>query len=273
MHVLQWLITGIIAGAIARLALRKSNIGLGGDLALGALGGLAAGALMRFAGITDPASNTIHVLVAMVGAIGVVAAIHGVARLAIHAHRRIAAPADSMDLRSRVSDADSVERAVVEQFLDREPVSEKLREEAIATPLGARVADRVATFGGSWAFIGMFAAVLFAWMLYNVEEAKPFDPYPFILLNLLLSCLAAIQAPIILMSQNRQSEKDRLHAQADYAVNLKAEVEILALHAKLDELRERAWLELLEQQRRQLAILERLERTAVTSPCADERKG
>lgn len=263
MHVLQWLITGIVAGAIARLSLRKSNIGLGGDLALGALGGLAAGALMRVAGITDPASNTVHVLVAMVGAIGMIAAIHGIARIAIHAGRRIAAPGEVTDLRSRVADPDSVERAVVEQFLDREPVSEKLREEAAATPLGGRIADRVATFGGSWAFIGMFAAVLIAWMLYNVEEAKPFDPFPFILLNLVLSCLAAIQAPIILMSQNRQAEKDRQHAQADYAVNLKAEVEILALHAKLDELRERAWLELLEQQRRQLVILERLERAAI----------
>jgi uncharacterized membrane protein/uncharacterized membrane protein YeaQ/YmgE (transglycosylase-associated protein family) len=261
MHVLQWFITGIVAGAIARLALRKSNIGLGGDLALGALGGLAAGALMRVAGITDPASNTVHVLVAMVGAIGMIAAIHGIARLAIHAGRRIAAPRDAADLRSRVSDPDSVERAVVEQFLDREPVSRKLREEAAATPLGARVADRVAAFGGSWAFIGMFAAILIAWMLYNAGEAKPFDPYPFILLNLVLSCLAAIQAPVILMSQNRQSEKDRQHAQADYAVNLKAEVEILALHAKLDELREQAWLELIDQQRRQLAILERLERS------------
>ena len=99
-------------------------------------------------------------------------------------------------------------------------------------------------------------------MLFNAEEQRPFDPYPFILLNLLLSCLAAIQAPIILMSQNRQSEKGRRHAQADYAVNLKSEVEILALHAKIDELRERAWRELLDQQERQLAILERLERNA-----------
>ena len=229
MHVLQWLITGIVAGAIARLALRKSNIGLGGDLALGALGGLAAGALMRVAGITDPASNTVHVLVAMVGAIGMIAAIHGIARLAIHAGRRIAAPRDAADLRSRVSDPDSVERAVVEQFLDREPVSRKLREEAAATPLGARVADRVAAFGGSWAFIGMFAAILIAWMLYNAGEAKPFDPYPFILLNLCLSTVAALQAPVIMMSQNRQSSKDKLLAENDYQVNLKAEMEITSL--------------------------------------------
>jgi uncharacterized membrane protein len=161
-----------------------------------------------------------------------------------------------------MADADSVEREVVEKFLQREPVS---REEAAVETLGQRVADRVAQFGGSWTFIGLFAATLFTWMLYNVEDARPFDPFPFILLNLLLSCLAAVQAPIILMSQNRQAEKDRHHVQADYAVNLKAEVEILALHAKIDELRERAWRELLEQQQRQLAILERLEKQAPVS--------
>ncbi|HEV8444923.1 MAG TPA: DUF1003 domain-containing protein [Steroidobacteraceae bacterium] len=258
MHVWQWLFTGIVAGLIARLALRRSPIGLGGDLALGALGGLAAGALLRLGGLTDAGSNFIHVAVALTGAVGVIAATHGIARLAIHA-TRIATPGRSLNLRALMADADSVEREVVEKFLQREPVS---REEAAVETLGQRVADRVAQFGGSWTFIGLFAATLFTWMLYNVEDARPFDPFPFILLNLLLSCLAAVQAPIILMSQNRQAEKDRHHVQADYAVNLKAEVEILALHAKIDELRERAWRELLEQQQRQLAILERLEKQA-----------
>ena len=260
MHVWQWLVTGIVAGIIARFALRKSPIGLGGDLALGALGGLAAGALLRFGGITDAGGNAVHIAVALTGAIGVIAAMHGVARLAYHAHRTIVAPARGDDLKSRVAEADSLERDVVERFLERVPVSRDVHREEES--LGQRVADRVALFGGSWAFIGLFAATLFAWMLFNAEEQRPFDPYPFILLNLLLSCLAAIQAPIILMSQNRQSEKDRRHAQADYAVNLKSEVEILALHAKIDELRERAWRELLDQQARQLAILERLERNA-----------
>ena len=260
MHVWQWLITGIIAGAIARLALRRSPIGLGGDLALGALGGLAAGGLLRLAGVSEAGGSTIHIAVALTGAIGVIAAMHGVARLFVHASR-IAAPSLAPDLRASLAEADSVERDVVQKFLEREPVSRDVhREEAAGETLGQRVADRVAQFGGSWAFLGLFAATLFAWMLYNLEQPKPFDPYPFILLNLLLSCLAAVQAPIILMSQNRQAEKDRHHAQADYAVNLKAEVEILALHAKIDELRERAWRELIEQQQQQLEILSRLER-------------
>jgi len=257
MHVWQWLFTGIVAGFIARLALRRSPIGLGGDLALGALGGLAAGALLRLGGFTDAGGDLIHVAVALTGAMGVIAAMHGIARLALHASR-IAVPGRSLN--ALIADADSVEREVVEKFLQREPVSRDVhREDAEVETLGQRVADRVAQFGGSWSFIGLFAAALFAWMLYNVEDTTPFDPFPFILLNLLLSCLAAIQAPIILMSQNRQAVKDRHHAQADYAVNLKSEVEILALHAKIDELRERAWRELLEQQERQLAILERLE--------------
>ena len=125
---------------------------------------------------------------------------------------------------------------------------------------GERLADRVASFGGSWTFIILFLVAMGVWMLRNAESAAPFDPYPFILLNLVLSCVAALQAPIIMMSQNRQAAKDRLDAQHDYEVNLKAEMEIMALHLKLDELRERQWTELLDLQRRQLALLEDLVR-------------
>jgi uncharacterized membrane protein len=96
------------------------------------------------------------------------------------------------------------------------------------------------------------------WMLINVESPKTFDPYPFILLNLVLSCLAALQAPIIMMSQNRQAAKDRLDAQQDYEVNLKAEMEIMTLHMKLDELQQQ-WGEFIALQERQLACLERLD--------------
>src|SRR5579859_2966916 len=102
---------------------------------------------------------------------------------------------------------------------------------------GERVADQVAKFGGSWKFIGSFAFVLVIWVIINtVILHTPFDPYPFILLNLFLSMLAAIQAPVIMMSQNRQDTKDRLRSELDYHVNVKAEVEILQLHEKLDAL-------------------------------------
>ncbi|MEJ2432491.1 MAG: DUF1003 domain-containing protein [Pseudolabrys sp.] len=124
--------------------------------------------------------------------------------------------------------------------------------------IGERVADAVADFGGSWTFIGIFFAVLVAWMGFNVYAASRdvFDPYPFILLNLVLSCLAAIQAPIIMMSQNRQEAKDRLRSENDFRVNLKAELEIRHLHEKIDHLLNRQWERLAEIQQIQLEIMQ-----------------
>ncbi len=122
---------------------------------------------------------------------------------------------------------------------------------------GERLADRIATFGGSWSFLIIFGAFLALWILMNslVLIWRPVDPYPFILLNLLLSCLAAIQAPIIMMSQNRQEAKDRLRSQHDYQVNLKAELEIRQLHEKIDHLLSHQWERLVEIQEVQLELL------------------
>lgn len=126
--------------------------------------------------------------------------------------------------------------------------------------LGDKIADKVADFGGSWTFIIIFFSFLFIWMGVNVFVLynKPFDPYPFILLNLILSCLAAIQAPIIMMSQNRQEAKDRLRSQYDYQVNLKAELEIRLLHEKVDHLLMHQGQKLLELQQFQVEMLEQL---------------
>lgn len=131
------------------------------------------------------------------------------------------------------------------------------REIDEARTLGARVADRVAEVGGSWSFLGLFGLFLAVWVLVNsgLLVARPVDPYPFIFLNLLLSMLAAVQAPVIMMSQNRQAAKDRLLAAHDFEVNLKAELEIMALHAKLDRLRARHLEEILAMQQKQLALL------------------
>jgi uncharacterized membrane protein len=130
--------------------------------------------------------------------------------------------------------------------------------DARTTP-GQRAADAVASFGGSWTFISLFGAVLVVWVGLNsiilASYDKAFDPYPYILLNLFLSMLAAVQAPIILMSQNRQADKDRLNAEHDYEVNLKAELEIMLLHEKVDLLREGQWSELLALQKEQLGLL------------------
>ena len=124
---------------------------------------------------------------------------------------------------------------------------------------GDRLADRVASFGGSWTFIMIFGGVLVAWTAINLILAtKAFDPYPFIFLNLMLSMLAAVQAPIIMMSQNRQSAKDRSDASHDYEVNLKAEIEIMALHDKLDQIRTHDLEAMLAKQQEQIALLTRL---------------
>jgi uncharacterized membrane protein len=128
--------------------------------------------------------------------------------------------------------------------------------------LGQRLADRVADFGGSWTFIGLFMLVMVIWMAINsvMLLRKPFDPFPFILLNLVLSCMAAIQAPVIMMSQNRQEAKDRLHSENDYRVNLKAELEVRHLNEKMDLLLSRQWNRLIEIQRIQVDLMEELTR-------------
>lgn len=136
---------------------------------------------------------------------------------------------------------DTLER-VFHAFRRRTPIARDVRGELDRrASLGARLADRVAEIGGSWGFVLSFLAFLAVWALLNawlLPRVERFDPYPFIFLNLLLSMLAAIQAPIIMMSQNRQAAKDRIEAQHDFEVNLKAELEILALHEKLDRMQE-----------------------------------
>lgn len=122
---------------------------------------------------------------------------------------------------------------------------------------GQRISDKVARFGGSWKFIISFILVLVVWILYNILSPKPdtFDPYPFILLNLVLSCIAAIQAPIIMMSQNRQEEKDRKRAENDYLINMKAELEIRSLQQKIDLLQQQQIKALYDMQLEQLEQL------------------
>jgi uncharacterized membrane protein len=126
--------------------------------------------------------------------------------------------------------------------------------------LGERLADRIADFAGSWTFITLFAGVFFVWIVMNslVLVYRPFDPYPFILLNLVLSALAAIQAPVIIMSQNRQEARDRLHAEHDYQVNLNTEVEIHQLHKKIDHLLTSQGQRILEIQNIQVELMEEL---------------
>jgi uncharacterized membrane protein len=155
------------------------------------------------------------------------------------------------------------EHRVVQHFGDRRHISHDTNLEFDKRmTFGQRLADRVAAFGGSWTFIIIFTAILLSWVLLNTvilaRRGNAFDPYPYILLNLFLSMLASVQAPVILMSQNRQGVKDRLDAAHDYEVNLKAELEILSLHEKLDELREMKWAELILMQQEQIRLLTQL---------------
>ena len=152
-----------------------------------------------------------------------------------------------------------LEHEVVKSLADHETLAENIEAEfAEHRTFGERLSDHLASFGGSWTFIMLFGAVLLIWMVFNIVVAAraQFDPYPFILLNLVLSCLAAIQAPIIMMSQKRQEAKDRLRSENDYRVNLKAELEIRHLHEKMDHILTRQWERLAEIQQIQLEIMQ-----------------
>lgn len=146
------------------------------------------------------------------------------------------------DSLASINEAQRRSDAIVAQHIaERRVIVSSQRERDADTP-GQRAADAVARFGGSWTFIGLFMVVLMCWVALNSfilagSGNKAFDPYPYILLNLFLSMLASLQAPVILMSQNRQAEKDRCTAQNDYEVNLKAELEIMGLHEKIDALK------------------------------------
>lgn len=166
-------------------------------------------------------------------------------------------------LETQVGDLTRLDEEVVESLHKHEVLSERPlseTEEVQQLTFGQRLADRIADFGGSWTFIISFCLFLLVWIVINagVFLKQPFDPYPFILLNLMLSFLASLQAPVIMMSQNRQEARDRQHAEGDYKVNLKAELEIRHLHEKMDYLLHQHTTKLMEVQQIQLDLLREL---------------
>lgn len=172
-------------------------------------------------------------------------------------------------LQKQVGELSKLEKSVVDTLGKGKQFTQKqLKEHADKLTYGQKLADKVATFGGSWTFIIVFGLVLFSWILLNALflSNKGFDPYPFILLNLILSCLAAIQAPVIMMSQNRQEEKDRERAKQDYMINLKSELEIRTLHEKLDHLIIRQQSDLFEIQQVQIQMLHDILESLQKSP-------
>ena len=169
-------------------------------------------------------------------------------------------------LQREIYDISTIERKVVQSLKDKKSLVSEIEESEDNRTFGQVIADKVADFGGSWTFIISFMGFLFTWILINVLVLtnKGFDPYPFILLNLILSCIAALQAPVIMMSQNRQEEKDRERAKKDFMINLKSELEIRMLHEKLDHLIMHQQQELIEIQKVQIEmmndILERIKK-------------
>ena len=159
---------------------------------------------------------------------------------------------DQLDrLRTIVEASIREEELVVNNLLH--PPSETLTR-------GQRLSDKIARFGGSWTFILIFLGILLVWIVYNVSAVKQerFDPYPFILMNLVLSCVAAMQAPVIMMSQNRKEEKDRMRAENDYLINLKSELQIRSLHQKVDLLLQEQIKTLFDIQAKQMDLLEHI---------------
>lgn len=155
-----------------------------------------------------------------------------------------------------VGELDNLEKAVLNAIKENETLTSKIDDEVIVLTIGQKVADKVADFGGSWTFIITFLSLMGFWIIMNVFFlAGKFDPFPFILLNLVLSCIAALQAPVIMMSQNRQEEKDRERSRKDYMINLKSELEIRMLHEKIDHLILHQQHELIEIQQIQVEMM------------------
>ncbi len=164
-------------------------------------------------------------------------------------------------LESQLGELSDLEKTVIKTMTNETSINKKTKlEEQKPLTLGQKLADKVASFGGSWTFISSFGVFLVIWIICNFYflSNKGFDPYPFILLNLILSCIAALQAPIIMMSQNRQEEKDRERAKMDYMINLKSELEIRTLHEKIDHLILHQQKDLLDIQEEQIELLENI---------------
>ena len=255
MEVLLWVVTGAVAGWIAGKLMRGRSYGLLGNVLLGLLGSLVGGWLMDM--LTGNA-GTAWWQRALVAALGAVVVLDVARRL-----HPLVRPSPSLgetsavDLEAQINRLNPFERRVVMRLLQRQKPRDPNETFDQQMTFGQRVADQVAAFGGSWTFIGLFLLFMLAWMILNSRADRPIDAFPFILLNLMLSCLAALQAPVIMMSQNRQSAKDRNDAKLDYEVNLRAESSIARVLETIAQ-REAEIRELLEVNRRQLALLEKL---------------
>ena len=258
MEVWIWLATGMVSGWLAGKLMKGRDYGWSGNLLLGVIGSLVGGWMFELLVGHVPQGAWRHAGVSLLGAMLALAIARRLRPVARQSRKVLGDSAALADFESAIGKLGKFEHAALQRILGRgKPTDPNARiEEQLS--LGDRVADQVARFGGSWRFIGLFMLGMLIWMIINTELKTPFDPFPFILLNLCLSCVAAMQAPVIMMSQNRQAMKDRIMATNDYEVNLRAELQIQELHARFDELRERDWSALVEMQRHQIELLERI---------------
>jgi uncharacterized membrane protein/uncharacterized membrane protein YeaQ/YmgE (transglycosylase-associated protein family) len=268
--VLTWIVTGVFVGWIVRLAMKtRRDFGLLGDLITGSLGAVVGGWVLELLGVPAMDNLAEHVVVAVVGAMILLGAL----RLLRSAMSVAGLPAGPnfmptvADLEAQVARLGDIERRALSIILRRGlNTPDPNRSFDAQLSFGERVADRVAAFGGSWTFIGLFLTAMTIWMAANRAPGRAFDPYPFILLNLVLSCVAALQAPVIMMSQNRQSAKDRSDARLDYEVNVRAEMQIAALHEKLDMARAQELANITRALEEQRALVEDLARRLAERP-------
>jgi len=256
MEALIWVATGALAGWSAGKLMKGRDYGLLGNIIIGLIGSLVGGWLMHLLGGRSGGEWWQRAVVAALGAIvvlGVARRLRPVARQS----RLVLGEIAGADLETQIRRLNDFEKRVVARMLQGQKVRDPNATFDQQMTFGQRLADQVASFGGSWTFIGLFLLFMLVWMIVNTELIHPFDVFPFILLNLMLSCLAALQAPVIMMSQNRQAAKDRNDAKLDYEVNVRAETEISRLHEKIDQ-RDLEIRELIEINRRQLTLLEAL---------------
>jgi uncharacterized membrane protein/uncharacterized membrane protein YeaQ/YmgE (transglycosylase-associated protein family) len=257
MYALIWVVSGLLVGSLAHWIARNRGYGIIGDNILGVLGALAGGWIFLLAGVTAPHPSPGLAASSLFGGLVVLAIARVLRPVARETRKLLTETSAGADLDLRIRHLGKIERAALDRLLRRDrPLKNPNVTFEEQLTFGQRTADRVAAFGGSWNFIGLFLLLMLAWMVFNTETVRHFDPYPFILLNLVLSCLAALQAPVIMMSQNRQTAKDRLDAQHDFEVNVRSELEIARLHAKFDAQQGTMWEELMRLQRRQLELLE-----------------
>jgi uncharacterized membrane protein/uncharacterized membrane protein YeaQ/YmgE (transglycosylase-associated protein family) len=244
---ITWIATGLLVGWLTRTALQsRREFGLFGDLITGSLGAVVGGWLVRRLDIVTPDNLPAHVVVSIIGAMVLLIALRMLRRGLGAGLPSTAQLTLGGELDEQIKKLSALQRKILTNVLGKgAPPDPNLTFDQQLT-FGQRVADHVASFGGSWAFIGMFLTGMVLWMSINSDTTAAFDPYPYILLNLVLSCVAALQAPVIMMSQNRQNARDRIDARNDYEVNLRAEIQIVALHAKLDAARDQEWAQMAE---------------------------